>query len=811
MNKQIRIFLLLLTLITGYTSYAQDTTIAVKAQAAIGGKIKLRWVIVGDTLPLNLGQGFYIQNVWDRYRDYGFVIERRVSGSTIVNKRFTARPDFDKLTEGENNPNLTKEEKDACRAMKQGIYGSKDELYGVNAAKISPQIEVNNRLFGTMTASAITFKGACYAGLGIVDDNVSGGTIYEYTIKESNSPDNSGLYEIKIVIDNTVLLVTQGSITNKQASSARTASGQRIAALLQAPPVPKVRFRNKSVELKWRWQQPGAVNSYQDLYYGYYIERKALLPTTQDTAWTRLNKIPFTSATASSDTIVYIDTDTTKTNSKLKNGKKYSYRLRGKTYFDDGDGLPSSLVVTGQCEDDTRYYPTITKDTLFSNTDSTNTVELRWTIPTEAPIYKFKKYAIGRVNRIDSNVVFPRIPIIGGAADGTADSTKRIAVVNHDVASSTKTAYYVVIGIDKDDKKFLSFPILIQGVDTLAPAAPVNVVAVWSEIKKTATITWTPNTESDLLGYKIFRCLPGGTPTAISDTAINRTVTFIDTVKVENLKVLYHIVAMDKQFNPSAFSIPAILRRPDTKPPIRPTFGKYKVNNLGQIELALIPSPSSDVASHNLRRLKDSVSTTLQIWTIPSKPSTYLDVSITKGGTVIYIIEAVDSTGNKGSDTLQLDVPSGVVAKPQFTILNSSSSRIDPSITLKWDYNVSSSFNDIAEFVILKSDLSFDPTGKLGTWKTLDGAARQVSDYDINYEKTYKYGVKAVFKDGSSSAWVYTTLTMPTVCGAVKYLEEIGKVEPGSTLEKEACSSIRLLPGFHAKRNSVFHAVIKKK
>jgi uncharacterized protein len=804
MNKQIKILFLLLISLGSYTSNAQEKTIAVKAQAAIGGKIKLRWVIVGDTLPQNSGQGFYIQNVWDRYRDYGFIIERRVLGSTTVERRFTARPDFDKLTEGENDPNLTKEEKDACHAMKTGIFGSKDELYGVNASKISPQIEVNNRLFGTMTASAITFKGACHAGLGIVDDNVQGGTIYEYTIKESNSPDNSGLYQIKVEIDNTVL-VTQGSMISKQASSARTASGQRIAALLQAPPVPKVRFRNKSVELKWRWQKPGAVNSHQDLYYGYYIERKALLPTTQDTAWTRLNKIPFTSATASSDTIVYIDTDTTKANSVLKNGKKYSYRLKGKTYFDDE--VPS-LVITGQCEDDTRYYPTITKDTLFP---TTNTVELRWKIPTEAPMYKFKKFAIGRVNRIDSNVVFPRIPIIGGATDKTIDSTKRIAIVNHDVASSTKTAYYVVIGIDKDDKEFLSFPILVQGVDTLAPAAPTNVAAVWNETKKTATITWTPNTESDLLGYKIFRCLPGGTPTAISDTAINKTTIFVDTVKIENLKVLYHIVAMDKQFNPSAFSIPATLQRPDTKPPIRPTFGKYKVNTLGQIELALIPSPSGDVASHNLRRIKDSVSTTLQSWVIPSKPASYLDNSITKGGTAIYIIEAVDSTGNKGSDTLQLDIPSGVVAKPQFTILNSNSSRIDPSITLQWEYNVSSSLNDVAEFVVLKSDMSADPTGKLGTWKTLDGAARQISDYDISYERTYKYGVKAVFKDGSSSAWVYTTLTMPTVCGAVKYLEEVGKVEPGSTLEKEACSSIRLRPGFHAKRNSVFHAVIKKK
>ena len=122
-----------------------------------------------------------------------------------------------------------------------------------------------------------------------------------------------------------------------------------------------------------------------------------------------------------------------------------------------------------------------------------------------------------------------------------------------------------------------------------------------------------------------------------------------------------------------------------------------------------------------------------------------------------------------------------------------------------------SASNEVREFVLLKCDVSVNPTGKLGTWKTVSGETREISDYDVSYERTYKYGVKAIFRDGSSSAWLYTTLTMPTVCGAAKYLVENGKVEPNSNVLKEACSSIRLLPGFHAKNGSVFHGVIKQK
>jgi uncharacterized protein len=783
-------------------SFAQDKTVVIKAVASDGGKIKLRWVVRGDerldTIPYNSDSTRHIINVWSRYVKSGFLIERRRKNSSVVEKVFTVKPDSLKLANGMVYlPTLP--EKKSCEAMKTGIYGKKSDLYPTNTDKVTLEEEVKSRLFGTLVASAISFKATCYAGLGLVDDTAVPNIIYEYTISESSPPDARNFYSAKVEVEN-VLLIVQSAPNQALAKSARTASGQRIASVLQAPPVPIAKFGNKKVELKWRWQKPNAFNSHQDLYYGYYMERKLKTATT----YNRLNALPYVSSTSKSDTIVFVDQDTTKANTELINGNKYEYRLVGKTYFDDE--IISLQTVSGTCDDDTRYYPEITKDTLFP---ITNQVELKWKYPSTAPVNHFKSFAIGRALKLMENTVFQKIPTIAGLL--SVDSTIRSATVSHNVANSTKTAYYVVIGKDKYGKEFYSFPILVQGVDTLGPATPINVAAVWNDTTKTAKITWTANTESDLLGYKIFRALPGQKPIAISDTAINKKTIYIDSIKVENLKMAYYVMAFDKQYNPSNLSLPAILKRPDKSPPVKPSFKSNKINQQGQVEHIIIPSPSIDVANHKLWRLIDTTSTLLSTWNPPVTPNTYLDNNIVKGGKVTYIIEAVDSSGNSGRDTIIVNVPSVFIAKPQFTILNSSSSRIDPSIKLNWDYTVSSALNEVLEIVVLKSDMSIDPTGKLSAWKILSGEAREVTDYDINYERTYKYGVKVVFKDGSVSQWLYTTLTMPTICGAAKYLDEQGKFEAGSKVVKEACSLIRLLPGFHAKQNSFFRAFIKPK
>ena len=766
---------------------AQQSTIIPKAQSFDGNRIKIRWIIAGDSSSLNsINQESTLINVWDRFIKNGFVIERRLNGNSTIQRTLTAKPNLAKLDDGIANFS-TEEERNACRILKKMIFGTKNSMYA-HPETVSNEKEVRQRYFYSMLASASSFKASCAAGLAVIDEDIPPvGATYQYTIREANKDDNvmATNYSAKVTVQNII------------------GNNQSDTTLRQISLKPVARFGNKMVELKWRWRKPNALDSYQNLYYSYHVQR-ASEPNL--TVFEQITSAPYLATDLTSDTLRFIDQDTTKANTVLKNGKKYIYRLIGKTYFDED--VIASQTVTGKCEDDTRYYPMILSEKLLPN----DQVELNWTIPVESPMYRFKSFSIGRSERISKDSLFKKIQIIATGLT-TIDSTKRTAIVGHNVSAknTTKAAYYVVIGTTKDGEDFHSFPVLVQGIDSIPPLPPVNVNAVWNESSKTATITWSANTEIDLLGYKIYKCLPGGIPIAISDTAINKKLIYTDTVKIANLKVLYYVGAIDNQFNPSKLSAPGILKIPDNDPPIRPSFGNFKINSQGQVELNVYPSPSTDVASHGLRRTIDTQISSLNTWATPQKPSSFIDTGLTSGGKVSYIIEAIDSTGNKSSDTLEVDIPSILIAKPQFTLLNSSSSRIDPSIKLNWDYTVLSASNEVREFVLLKCDVSVDPTGKLGTWKTVSGETREISDYDVSYERTYKYGVKAIFRDGSSSAWLYTTLTMPTICGAAKYLEEIGKVEPGSNVLKEACSSIRLLPGFHAKNGSVFHGVIKRK
>lgn len=77
-------------------------------------------------------------------------------------------------------------------------------------------------------------------------------------------------------------------------------------------------------------------------------------------------------------------------------------------------------------------------------------------------------------------------------------------------------------------------------------------------MSKTNTLTWSPNTESDLAGYHVYRKL-GSAPVKGIDTKINTslipkgTTTYADVVAVDG-DFFYEVSAVDTAGNESAFS-----------------------------------------------------------------------------------------------------------------------------------------------------------------------------------------------------------------------------------------------------------------
>jgi hypothetical protein len=92
-------------------------------------------------------------------------------------------------------------------------------------------------------------------------------------------------------------------------------------------------------------------------------------------------------------------------------------------------------------------------------------------------------------------------------------------------------------------------PACVTPVDTFAPAAPKELVAVARE--GAVNLLWAANTESDLAGYIVLRGeAPGDKLQAITTTPITDT-TYSDTTVTPGVRYVYAIVAVDRATPPN--------------------------------------------------------------------------------------------------------------------------------------------------------------------------------------------------------------------------------------------------------------------
>lgn len=84
----------------------------------------------------------------------------------------------------------------------------------------------------------------------------------------------------------------------------------------------------------------------------------------------------------------------------------------------------------------------------------------------------------------------------------------------------------------------------------------------------TATLTWNPNTEQDLAGYKVYRGLGASTPSLLA--ALGKVTTYVDaTVPNVSQDVSYNLTAVDLAGNESPHSL-TVTKTVDVTPPQAP-------------------------------------------------------------------------------------------------------------------------------------------------------------------------------------------------------------------------------------------------
>jgi hypothetical protein len=191
-------------------------------------------------------------------------------------------------------------------------------------------------------------------------------------------------------------------------------------------------------------------------------------------------------------------------------------------------------------------------------------------------------------------------------------------------------------------------------IDSIPPAAPKNLKGT---IDSTGIVRleWQPNTEEDLLGYRIFVSNSGRKDDFVNavDTFYKNT-SYIDTLSLKTLTydIYYKVLALDNNFNPSEFSETVKLVKPDTIPPVPALFVKIHQPK-EKIEIVWHNSSSEDLARIELYRQIDDTGSVRLIkeWERKKIVSSYTDTYSFSGETVHYFIKSYDNIDNVSQST----------------------------------------------------------------------------------------------------------------------------------------------------------------
>ncbi|MFB9110658.1 fibronectin type III domain-containing protein [Flavobacterium gyeonganense] len=496
--------------------------------------------------------------------------------------------------------------------------------------------------------------------------------------------------------------------------------GGIFVGLKEYEPLPKpldftVHFTDKSSMLSWNFK------TLSQVYGSYYIER-----STDKKTFERITDKPYTSLNqenANNNRIFYVDS--------IANNKPYSYRIQGISPF--GELSPYSEVITGKGTTILKFVPHLKVKDFKDDT----TVTLTWEFPVEgdAEISGFE------LNRSDSDDINYTTVI------------KNIPAKNRSVTYNklSSTNYFTITAIGKQGSNRTSFPMLVQPVDSIPPSKPIGLKGVIDSLG-IVKLTWTANKEKDLLGYRIYK---GNTPheefTQIT-VSPHESITYEDKVQIKNLnpKVYYKIIAVDNRYNMSDFSEVLIIKKPDVIPPTSPIFSNFEIKE-GAVFLEWVNSQSEDVVSHQIYRKENDQKDWTLILDTKNKEEKFQDKTVVEGNTYRYAIFAKDESNltSKASPEVAMFVPKYSVMpaiKGFFAQVNKTTNTID----LSWEY----ANTEVNSFEIYKAS----DTEALQLIQVLNGKIKRLSDPTITINTNYKYGIRAVFKDGRTSKMDFFSL-----------------------------------------------------
>lgn len=632
---------------------------------------------------------------WKKLNRYGYTLERYTvtrDNKTLANPEKLVLAKILKPDPLETWEKLI-ETNDNAAIIAQAIYGENFAVEGGDNLEtiVNLSEETEQRFTFALFSADKDFEIAKKAGLGFEDKTAKINEKYAYRVL-SNVPENE-------------MSIDYGGI---------------FVGLKEYEPLPKpmdftVHFTENSSMLSWNFKTLAQV------YDSYYIER-----STDKKTFERITDKPYTSLNqenSNNNRIFYIDS--------IANNKPYSYRIQGISSF--GELSPYSEVVTGKGASILKFVPHLTVKDFKDDT----TVTLSWEFPEEGnnEITGFE------LNRSDSD------------DEKYTTVVKNIPAKNRSVTYNklSSTNYFTLTAIGKQGSNRTSFPMLVQPVDSIPPSKPLGLKGTIDSLG-VIKITWNPNKEKDLLGYRIYKGNNANEEFSQLTVSPNELNSYEDTTIIKSLNpnVYYKIIAVDYHYNMSAFSEVLILKKPDVIPPTSPVFTNFEIKE-GAVFLEWVNSQSEDVAKHQLYRKENDQKDWTLILETKNKEEKYQDKTAIEGNTYRYAIFAKDSSNltSNPSPEIALFVPKYTVMpaiKGFFAQANKTTNTID----LSWEYSTT----DVDSFEIYKAS----DTDPLQLIQVLTGKTKRLSDPTITINTTYKYGIRALFKDGRASKMDFFSL-----------------------------------------------------
>ncbi len=288
--------------------------------------------------------------------------------------------------------------------------------------------------------------------------------------------------------------------------------------------------------------------------------------------------------------------------------------------------------------------------------------------------------------------------------------------------------------------------VLVKVRDHVAPAVVQNVRAFDTPDDEGGSITveWDANSESDLLGYHVYRSESADGPFALVGTSVGTS--FVDVGVTDGVEYFYVVTAYDAlefESDPSAV-VSAIAA--DNLAPEPPTgLSAVPVASGGAVDLAWTASISADVAGYRVYR--DGA----QIADQPG--TTYSDTGLAEGAVHVYSVRAYDGAGNL-SDAALADSVTVTTTSPPATPTGVTAVDVPGdgggAIEVSWDANTDHAVGYIVDvyegIVLVRSEDVGDATSHVFSGLT-DGVEYgiAVSAYD------------AFDRESAPSALVYVT------------------------------------------------------